>query len=84
MMMTIAKITNRRPSPNANGSHICDVTCRACSKTITVSYGGWTALACTCGATIERNSATGDCHCDYCNDQGTKAMPCDACGEGRY
>tara|TARA_R110000824_G_scaffold54123_1_gene149501 strand:+ start:3568 stop:3888 length:321 start_codon:yes stop_codon:yes gene_type:complete len=22
--------------------------------------------------------------CDYCNDKGTKAAPCDACGEGRY
>ena len=60
MTTTIAKITNRRPSTNTNGSHICEVTCRACSKTITVSYGGWTALACTCGATIERNSATDD------------------------
>ena len=22
--------------------------------------------------------------CDYCDDKGSKATPCDACGEGRY
>ena len=60
---TIAKITNRRPRPNMTdidrktyGSHMCEVTCGICGDTRTVSYGGWSALACICGATIERYS----------------------------
>lgn len=62
MATLTAKITNRRLSPTKhypNGAlHLCEVTCPNCENTLTVSYGGWTALICNgangCGATLQR------------------------------
>ena len=52
-----AKITNRTSSPNQNGTSICTVTCPKCNHSRTVSYGGWTALACVCGVELTRFAA---------------------------
>lgn len=52
-----AVIRNRRPHPSGgsvNGSRICDVSCPRCKRMVVVTYGGWLALACRCGADIYR------------------------------
>ena len=52
-----AKLTNRTSSPNQNGASICTVTCPKCNHSRTVSYGGWSALACVCGVELTRFAA---------------------------
>ena len=52
--LVTAKITGRKHSPNPHGSSICAVTCPRCEHSRTVSYGGWSALKCGCGAELTR------------------------------
>ena len=52
----LAKITNRREHHNRDGSHVCTVGCPECGAARTLSYGGWSAVACAgCGSTLYRN-----------------------------
>ena len=58
-MMIAAKATirTRRPrlfGPSPNGTHVCDVLCPACKRSMTLTYGGWTAIACRCGLDLYR------------------------------
>ena len=49
-----AIITGRHPHPSVNGLSACAVKCPGCGRRRVVTYGGWSALGCRCGATLHR------------------------------
>jgi len=52
--MVKAKLTNKRWEPNNNGMYAVDVTCPECCHTMAVTFSGWAAIRCRCGAWLER------------------------------
>ena len=52
----IAKLSELKPEPNENGSHVCILTCTCCYVERPITLGGWVAIACFhCGTELYRN-----------------------------